>query len=296
MPIRAPRICACGHVIGSGQRCPCQIRRMPSATAMPRPNALRRVSVAMTPNGSAKPRNSSPNRATSAGSAATPPRLFVTSFPSVSAPTCAWSGRTGNRDADGATPAIPLVISGSDLDDRPPPHAQEIERQERAAERERLMQRALEYAAQKREAERQRIMRKVLRPDVDVVTILHEGPRPPRHTAPAPPRAKQTQRKSRPDHAVAHGGKQAKLHTVRDVSKTMAQWAAFIGISASGLHQLIRRHGSLEAALDVPRRRSHRHPEGTGGRSELPSIRMGTGAGRTAQSHRKQSFHSNRLF
>ncbi|ADH89361.1 HNH endonuclease [Ancylobacter novellus DSM 506] len=27
MPIRAPRICACGHVIGSGQRCPCQIRR-----------------------------------------------------------------------------------------------------------------------------------------------------------------------------------------------------------------------------------------------------------------------------
>lgn len=27
MPIRAPRICGCAHVIASGQRCPCQIRR-----------------------------------------------------------------------------------------------------------------------------------------------------------------------------------------------------------------------------------------------------------------------------
>lgn len=171
------------------------------------------------------------------------------------------------------------------------PHAQEIERQERAAERERLIERAFEYAAQKRETERQRIMRKVLRPDVDVVTIPHEGPRPSHRTAPpAPPRAKQAKRESRPDHPVPHGGKQAKFHAVHGVSRTIAQWAAFIGISTSGLHQLIRRHGSLEAALDVPRRRSRRHPEGTGGSRQLPSIRMGTGGGRAAQHTPKTEF------
>lgn len=27
MPIRAPRICPCGHVVASSQRCPCQIRK-----------------------------------------------------------------------------------------------------------------------------------------------------------------------------------------------------------------------------------------------------------------------------
>lgn len=156
------------------------------------------------------------------------------------------------------------------------PHAQEIERQEHAAERERLMQRALEYAARKREAERQRIMRKVLRPDVDVVNIRLEGSMPhPSVAAPSP----HAEHEAEPSQSIRRGGTQAKLHTVRGVSKSMAQWAAFIGISTSGLHQLIRRHGSLEAALDVPRRRSRRHPEGTGGSPQLPSIRMGTGGG-----------------
>lgn len=41
MPMKAPRICACGYRIASGQRCPCEARRKAAADAR-RPSARER--------------------------------------------------------------------------------------------------------------------------------------------------------------------------------------------------------------------------------------------------------------
>ena len=41
MPVRAPRICGCGHRIASGERCPCERRRKSEADSR-RPSARER--------------------------------------------------------------------------------------------------------------------------------------------------------------------------------------------------------------------------------------------------------------
>ncbi|MDF2810578.1 MAG: hypothetical protein K0S56_1609 [Microvirga sp.] len=134
------------------------------------------------------------------------------------------------------------------------PHAQKIERQERAAERERLMQRAFEYAAQKREAERQRALGVVLRIDIDnSVRLAGSSP----HPRSAPPPAPITNDAA----PTRYGGAQARVHVVHGIGKTMPEWAAFIGITTSGLYHLIKRHGSLEAAL-LTRRNRPRQSQG----------------------------------
>lgn len=173
------------------------------------------------------------------------------------------------------------------------PHAAEIERQEREAERTRLIERALEYSARIREEERLRIMRRPIRIDPDV-TVRLQGSQPHRRSAASPTPAPEAP-KTTP--ALRRGGLGAKKHTVDGVSQTMAAWAAERGITESGLYQLIRRHGTLEAALRV-RRNRRRCPNAidTGGGEELASIDVGTGGGRTAQETPESEFSENKEF
>lgn len=73
--------------------------------------------------------------------------------------------------------------------------------------------------------------------------------------------------------------KRPQKHTVGDMSLTLGEWAAHLGITYAALCQRIHSRGSVEAAVLGVQPRPRKRP---GVVSDLPE-RAGTGAGRTLQ-------------